>query len=82
MALFKFGYFEKATKFDVTEYRQILSGRIFQILWPSQNIRTLPPEIFHGSFHPDFFHGGSLKKVGCHTYKSDKKQVPTLEKYG
>ena len=42
----KFGYSEKATKFekiyhlkfDVTEQRQILSGRFFQILWPSQNI--------------------------------------------
>ena len=42
----KFGYYEKATKFekifklkfDVTEWRQILSGRFFQILWPSQNI--------------------------------------------
>ena len=47
--LLKFGYSEKATKFeeifhvkfDVTEYRQILSGRFFQFLWPSQNIRTL-----------------------------------------
>ena len=29
----KFGYSEKATKF--------LSGRFFQILWPSQNILTL-----------------------------------------
>ena len=45
----KFGYSEKATKFekifhlkfDLTEKRQILSGRFFQILWPSQNIRTL-----------------------------------------
>ena len=44
-----FGYSEKATKFekisnlkfDVTQYCQILSGRFFQILWPSQNIRTL-----------------------------------------
>ena len=39
----KFGYSEKATKFEkifhlkfnVTEYRQILSGRFFQISWPS-----------------------------------------------
>ena len=46
----KLGYSEKATKFekifqlkfDVTEQRQILSGRFFQILWPSQNIPTLP----------------------------------------
>ena len=45
----KFGYSEKATKFekifhvkfDITEQRQILSGRFFQILWPSQNIQTL-----------------------------------------
>ena len=45
----KFGYSEKATKFekisnlkfDVTQYCQILSGIIFLILWPSQNIRTL-----------------------------------------
>ena len=45
----KFGYSEKATKFEeifhlkfeVTESRQILSGRFFQILWPSQNIQTL-----------------------------------------
>ena len=42
-ASLKFGYSEKATKyekifhleFDVTEYCQILSGRFFQILWPS-----------------------------------------------
>ena len=47
--ILKFGYSEKATKFekifhinfDVTEYCQILSGRFFHILWPSQNIRTL-----------------------------------------
>ena len=45
----KFGYSEKATKFekifdlrfDPTRWRQILSGRFFQILWPSQNIQTL-----------------------------------------
>ena len=45
----KFGYSEKATKFekifhlkfDATQYRQNLSGRFFQILWPSQNIRPL-----------------------------------------
>ena len=44
----KFRYSENATKFekifhlqfDITEKRQILSGRFFQILWPSQNIRT------------------------------------------
>ena len=28
-------------KFNITEKRQILSGGFFQILWPSQNIRTL-----------------------------------------
>ena len=46
----KFGYSKKATKFekifhlkfDVTKWRQIFSGRFFRILWPSQNIRTLP----------------------------------------
>ena len=45
----KFGYSEKTKKFekiihlkfDVTEYHQIISRRFFQILWPSQNIRTL-----------------------------------------
>ena len=45
----KFGYSEKATKFekifhlkfDITDWRQILSGIFFQISWPSQNIRTL-----------------------------------------
>ena len=45
----KFGYSEKATKFekifhlksDDTEQCQILSERFFQILWPSQNILTL-----------------------------------------
>ena len=45
----KFGYSEKAKKFeknlphkfDATQQRQILSGRFFQIFWPSQNIRTL-----------------------------------------
>ena len=44
----KFGYSEKATKFekifhlkfDATQWRQILCGRFFQ-MWPSQNIRTL-----------------------------------------
>ena len=25
----------------IAEYRQILSGRFFQILWPPQNIQTL-----------------------------------------
>jgi hypothetical protein len=33
-----------------------------------------------GSFYPDFFQGGSLKKVGCFTYKSEKNQVSTLKK--
>ena len=50
--MLKFGYSEKATKFEkifhlrfeVTELRQILSGRFFQILWPSQNIRALKAE--------------------------------------
>ena len=28
-------------KFDATQKHQILSGRFFQILWPSQNIQTL-----------------------------------------
>ena len=47
----KFGYSEKATKFekifhlkfDVTECEecQNLSGRFFRILWPSQNIPIL-----------------------------------------
>ena len=45
----KFGYSEKATKFekifhlkfDATQKRQIISGIFFQILWPSQNIGTL-----------------------------------------
>ena len=40
----------------------------------------MPPEIFQGSIYPDFFQGGSLKKVGCHTYKSEKNQVSTLKK--
>ena len=31
----KFGYSEKATKFE-----KILSGNFLKILWPSQNIRT------------------------------------------
>ena len=47
--MLKFGYSEKATKFekifhtkfDVTEYRQFFNGYFFQILWPSQNIQTL-----------------------------------------
>jgi hypothetical protein len=34
-----------------------------------------------GSFCPDFLKGGTLKKVRCHTYKSEKKsQVSTLKK--
>ena len=43
----KFGLFEKGTKFeknfifDVTNWRQILSGRFFQILCPSQKVQTL-----------------------------------------
>ena len=49
LLLIKFGYSEKATKFekifhlkfDVTEFRQILSGRFFQTFCPSQNILTL-----------------------------------------
>ena len=32
----KFGYSKKATKFE--KNRQILSGRFFLIVWPSQNI--------------------------------------------
>ena len=44
--LLKFKYSEKATKFekifhlefDTTWKRQILSGRFFQTLWPSQTI--------------------------------------------
>ena len=55
LAQVKFGYSEKATKFekifrlkfDVTEQRQILNGRFFQILWSSQNIRTLLYESQH-----------------------------------
>ena len=47
-SLLNFGYSEKATKFekifhlefDATQKRQILCGMFFQILWPSQNIRT------------------------------------------
>ena len=31
-------------------------------------------------FYPDFFQGGSLKKVGCHTYKSEKKSGEHPEK--
>ena len=42
----KFGYSEQATKFEKIsllkfDSTQILSGRFFQTLWPSQNIRTL-----------------------------------------
>ena len=52
-SLEKLGYSEKATKFekifhlkfDVTEQCQILSGRFFQILWPSQIIRDLFTEM-------------------------------------
>ena len=50
----KFGYSEKATQFekifhiefDATQELQILSGRFFQILWPSQNIRSLNKLLF------------------------------------
>ena len=60
----KIGYSEKATKFkkifhlrfDVTEYRQILSGRFFQILWPSQNIRTLMNTIQSTQFENSLQH--------------------------
>ena len=50
----KFGRSEKGTKFekifqfDVTQYRQILSGRFFQILCLS-NVQTL-----HTNFRPNF----------------------------
>ena len=42
----KFGYSEKATKFEKNFYlkfdvTELTSGSFFQILWPSQNIRTL-----------------------------------------
>ena len=33
-------------KFDTTQQHQILSEIFFQILWPSQNIRTLKPKYF------------------------------------
>ena len=36
-------------QFDVTQWHQILSRRFFQILWPSQNIRTLP--VLAASWH-------------------------------
>ena len=44
--MLKFGYFEKATKFekifhlkfDATKYCQIKSGRWAKFLWPSQNV--------------------------------------------
>jgi hypothetical protein len=39
----------------------------------------VPPEYFEGSFYPDFFLGGTLKKVGYHTYTSEKNQVSSLE---
>ena len=47
--LLKFGHSEKGTQFektfhiefDATEQHQILSGRFFQILCPSQNVQTL-----------------------------------------
>ena len=80
----KFRYSEKATKFekmfhlnfDVTEQRQ-KSGRFFQILWPSQNIRTLR------SYYETFLEKKELqdqllgekkvqqeKFVGCPIYKT------------
>ena len=37
------------------------------------------PEMFEGSFYPDFFKGGSLKKIGRRTYKSEKNQMSTLK---
>ena len=48
----KFGYYEKATKFekifhlkfDITEERQVQGGRFFQILWPFQKTQTLTHE--------------------------------------
>ena len=54
IAMVKFRYSEKATrfekifhlKFDVTQQRQILSGRFFRILWPSQNIQTLKEKMY------------------------------------
>ena len=35
---------------------------------------------FKVSFYPGFLQGGSLKKVGCHTYKSEKKSGAHPEK--
>jgi hypothetical protein len=83
----KFGYSEKATKlekifhvkFDVTEYCQILSRRFFQILWPSQNIRTLtgacqtptvPAERYVNLLHfVVFFYAASLFSTGVDNKK-------------
>ena len=40
----------------------------------------VPTEIFLGYLQPRFFQGGSLKKVGCHTYKSEKKSCELPKK--
>ena len=61
-------------------------------MW-KKTLDTLPQNVWHvegypvkstpeSSFYPDFFQGGSLKKVGCHTYKSEKMHVSTLKKSG
>ena len=66
--LLKFGYSEKATKFekilhlefDATQQRQIFSGRFYQILWPSQIIRTLEYSTDFNIFFRNF--RGSFRK--------------------
>ena len=56
--MLKFGLFEKSTKFekifhlkfDTIEERQILSGRFFQIMCPSQNVQTLKDNFLERTF--------------------------------
>jgi hypothetical protein len=43
-------------------------------------IRRVPCKIYPVKSTQIFFQGGSLKKVGCHAYKSEKNQVSTQKK--
>ena len=58
---------------------QILSGRVFQILWPSQNIRTLSSITFFGifdSFSESFwFFLRRSSKISSSVCKSEKQGI-------
>ena len=56
--------------FDLHPEKWIVIWRVLCKIYP--DFYNVQPEIF--------FQGGSLKKAGCHTSKSEKNQVSTLKK--